>query len=274
MLRRTSPIAMRSTVLTTAALGLLIAGSAAQDTKPTPAVRNVLAPTGTLRVGLYVGNPSSLVRELIAGQGAGVGFELGRELARWLDVPFEPVIHPNNGAVLAGLRAGKVDVVFTNATPARAAEIDFTQPYLEAEAGYLAGPRSRIATQSDVDKPGIRIGVMEGSTSSTTLPELLKNASMVRVPTVDRVVEMLSSGNLDAFATNKSILFEMSDGLPGWRVLEGRYGVEQLALGIPKGREEGLDYVRRFIAAAVSSGLVKGAVERAGFRGGSVKNGP
>ena len=177
-----------------------------------------------------------LCDEPVAGQATGIGFELGRELARWLDVPFEPVIYQNNGAVLEGLRAGKVDVVFTNATPARSKEIDFTQPYLEVEAGYLVPPRSPMAALADVDKAGVRVGVMEGSTSSATLPQLLKDASVVRVPNLERVVEMLSRGDLDAFATNKSILFELSDGLPGSRVLDGSYGIEQLALGIPKGR--------------------------------------
>jgi polar amino acid transport system substrate-binding protein len=196
-----------------------------------------------------------------------VGFDLGREFARWLDVPFEPVVFPNNGAVLEGLRAGKVDVVFTNATPARAKEIDFTQPYLEVEAGYLVRPGSSMASLADIDKPGVRVGVMDGSTSSTTLPGLLKNASVVRVPSIDSVIKMLSSRDLDAFATNKSILFEISDTLPGSRVLSGRYGVEQLALGIPKGRDIGLPYARSFVTAAVSSGLVKSAVERAGLRG-------
>lgn len=263
---------MRSTLLTAAILGLLIAGGAAQEAKPTPEVRTALAPTGTLRVGLYLGNPSSLVREPVAGQATGIGFELGRELARWLDVPFEPVIHQNNGAVLEGLRSGKVDVVFTNATPARWKEIDFTQPYLEVEAGYLVPPRSAVAALADVDKAGVRVGVMEGSTSSTTLPQLLKDASVVRVPNLERVVEMLARGDLDAFATNKSILFELADGLPGSRVLDGRYGIEQLALGIPKGRTAGLDYARRFVATVVSNGLVKSAVERAGFRGGAVSS--
>ena len=262
---------MRSTLLTTAIFGLLIVGGAAQEMKPAPEVRRALAPTGTLRVGLYLGNPSSLVQEPAAGQGKGVGFELGRELARWLDVPFEPVIHQNNGAVLEALRSGKVDVVFTNATPARSKEIDFTQPCVEVEAGYLVAPRSPIATLADIDKPGVRVGVMEGSTSSTLLPELLRTASVVKVPTIDRVVEMLSSGGLDAFATNKSILFEISGRLRGSRVLDGRYGVEQLALGIPKGRERGLEYARRFVAAAISNGLVKGAMDRAGFRGGTVR---
>ena len=53
-------------------------------------------------------------------------------------------------------------MVFTNATPARAKEIDFTQAYIEAEAGYLVPRNSSIATVSEIDKGGIRVGVMEG----------------------------------------------------------------------------------------------------------------
>ena len=63
---------------------------------------------------------------------------------------------------------------------------------------------------------------MEGSTSATTLPTVLKNASVVRLPTIESVVEGLSARTLDAFATNKSILFEVSDSLPGSTVLTGR----------------------------------------------------
>jgi polar amino acid transport system substrate-binding protein len=252
-------------------LGLLICRGVSQDLKPTADTRRVLAPTGTLRVGLYVGNPGSLVKEPPTDQARGVGFELGREFARWLGVPFEPVVYPNNGAMLEGIRSGRLDVLFTNATPARAKEIDFTQPYIEVEAGFLVPKGSRIAKFEDVDASGVRVGVMDGSTSAVALPALLKNASVVPVPTIDGVREGLSAGTLDAFATNKSILFEVSDSLPGATVLAGRYGVEQLALGIPKGRDAGLPYARGFVAEAVNGGLVKAAMERAGLRGGTVK---
>jgi polar amino acid transport system substrate-binding protein len=241
----------------------------ADTTAPSAEIRALLAPARALRVGLYTGNPSSLLLSS-SGHETGVGLELGRELARRLDVPFEPVVYPNNGAVLDGLRAGKIDVVFTNATAARAKEIDFTQPYLEVEAGYLVARQSALATIGEVDKAGVRVGVMEGSTTSTTLPGILPHASIVRVPTIDKVKEMLAVGTLDAFATNKSILFELTDALPGSKVLAGRYNVERLALGIPKGRDAGLPYVRSFVSAAVSSGLVKSAVERAGLRGAIV----
>jgi polar amino acid transport system substrate-binding protein len=263
---------MRATLWLAAGMcGLFALRGVAQESIPTPEIQRVLAPTGRLRVGLYLGNPSSLLKDPASGQEAGVGFELGKELARRLGVAFEPVVYPNNGAVLDGMRAGSVDVLFTNATPARAEDVDFTQPYLEVEAGYLVRQGSPVRTIADIDKPGVRVGVMEGSTSSVALPRLLKDASVVRVPTVAAVVEMLSSGQLDAFATNKSILFEMSDSLRGSSVLDGRYAVEQLALGLPKGRAAGLPFVRSFVAQAVSSGLVKAAVERAGFRGGNIK---
>lgn len=265
---------MRATMCLAGLLGLLIVRGAAQETKPAPEVRKILAPSGKLRVGLYLGNPSSFLKDPATGQATGVGYELGKELARWLDVPFEEAIYPNNGAVLEGMRAGKVDVLFTNATPARAKEVDFTQPYLEVEAGYLVPAGSPVATIADVDKAGVRVGVMEGSTSSATLPGLLKNASVVRVPTVDAVIQMLSARQLDAFATNKSILFEMSDSLRGSSVLEGRYGVEQLSLGLPKGRDAALPYVRAFVSTAVSSGLVKSAVQRSGLRGGNISTQP
>lgn len=259
--------------LTIGILGVLICRGVSQELEPTLEARKVLAPTGKLRVGLYAGNPASLVKAPASDEAKGVGFELGREFARWLGLPFEPVIYPNNGAVIEGVRSGNVDVVFTNATAARAKEIDFTQPYIEVDAGFLVPQGSPITAFSDVDRLGIRVGVMEGSTSATALPAVLKHASVIPVPTIESVVEALAAGKLDVFATNKSILFEVSDALPGSTVLAGRYGIEQLALGIPKGRAPGLSYARSFVATAISDGLVKAAMTRAGLRGGIVKTG-
>jgi hypothetical protein len=40
---------------------------------------------------------------------------------------------------------------------------------------------------------------------------------------------MLAEHKIDVYATNKANLFEMSDALPGSRVLDGRWGLENLA---------------------------------------------
>ena len=82
-----------------------------------------------------------------------------------------------------------------------------------------------------------------------------------------RAIEMFERRELDLFATNKPTLFAMSDQMPGARVLEGRWGVEHIALAIPKGREGAMEYLRRFVEEAQTSGLLAEAAERAGLRG-------
>ena len=233
-------------------------------------VVRLLTPTGKLRVGLYLGSPLSLIEDPAPGERNGVGFELGRELARRLGVTYDPVVYKQNGEVISALKAGDVDVLFTNATPARAKDIDFVQPYLEMDAGYLLAPRCAIAHIDDVDKTGVRVVVVEGSTSVTKLPALLKNATVVRTPNLAGGVELLATGQAEVFATNKTILFELAEKLPGAKVLDGRYGVEQIAMGIQKGKEPALAYARTFIAAVIADGLIEAAAARARVRGANV----
>ena len=82
-----------------------------------------------------------------------------------------------------------------------------------------------------------------------------------------QAIELLKSGELDGFSTNKAILFEMSDRISGTRVLDGHWGLEHIALAIPPGREAGMAYLREFLSAAKSSDLVMRAAARAGLRG-------
>lgn len=245
----------------------LCAGCASTATAPSAEVRRVLAPTGKLRVGVYQGSPTSIVGDPASAEAKGVGFDLGRELARRAGVPFEPVVYPKNADLLAAVKAGAVDMSFTNATPARMKDMDFSPPVLQVEQGYLVPRGSAIAEVSDVDRPGIRVGVSEGSTSEATLSREFKNAALVRTPTLKTAVEMLAAGKLDAFATNKTILHEMSDELPGSKVLDGRWGLENFGIAIPKGRETAMAHVSRFAEDAKAEGLLARAVERAGLRG-------
>lgn len=83
---------------------------------------------------------------------------------------------------------------------------------------------SAIRTIADVDKAGIRVGVTQGSTSQRTLPKVLTGASIVSAPNLKAAAQMMANRKLDAFATNKAILFEMADGMPGARILAGRWG--------------------------------------------------
>jgi polar amino acid transport system substrate-binding protein len=253
--------------LSAAVLGLLLTACTGMHTAPTPDVRQALAPSGKLRVGVYPGSPFSMIRDPVSGATKGVTVEVGRALAMRLGVPYEPVEYPRIAEVLDALKAGQVDLTLANATPARAKDFDWTPPLLLIELGYLVLPGSPVSTLADVDRPGIRVGVTQGGTSNSTLARELKNAKVVPAPTLKSAIEMLSQRRIDAYATNKANLFEMSDRLPGSRVLDGQWGLERLSIAIPKGRDQGMAYVRKFVEDIKSEGLVARAAERAGLRG-------
>ena len=211
-----------------------------------------------------------MIVESKTGRKIGIAHDLGRELALQLGVPFEVVEFRRVAEVLDALKVGAVDFTFTNATAVRAKDVDFTAPMLQLELGYIVMPGSKIAAISDVDQPGNRIGVSEGSSSQGTLSRQFKNAAIVPAPSLKAAREMLSQGKLDAFATNKAVLFELTDELPGSRILEGRWGLENMAIAVPKGRERGMATLRAFAERVKANGRLQSIVEKTGLRG-SVK---
>jgi polar amino acid transport system substrate-binding protein len=229
--------------------------------------KEILAPKGKLRVGVYYGSPTSMVRDPKTNEVHGLSFDLGQELAKRLNVPFEQVTYQRISDVLEGMKAGDVDFTVSNSTPARAASVTFSQTVLTIELGYLVTAASPITAIADIQKPGIRIGVTKNSTSQGTIPKLLPNAVIVPAENYKRGIEMLEHGEIDTYATNKPTLFEMSDQMPGSRILEGRWGEEHLAVAIPKDHASALEYIKSFVKDVQASRLVEKSAEQAGLRG-------
>jgi polar amino acid transport system substrate-binding protein len=78
---------------------------------------------------------------------------------------------------------------------------------------------------------------------------------------------MLAKNEIEAFATNKGILFELADSVPNTRILAGRWGEENMAIAIPKGRGEGLAFVQKFSQRVKADGTLAAFVQRSGLRG-------
>ncbi|WP_315831562.1 transporter substrate-binding domain-containing protein [Bradyrhizobium prioriisuperbiae] len=256
------PMRRQAVALVVAALAVSSGAALAADVDPA----KILAPGGRLRAALYPGTPTSILTDN-PSEPRGVGYEIGRELARRLQVAYEPVVFAKNAEVLEAVKTGAVDVAFTNATAARARDMDFAPPYLIIELGYLLPPGSAIKDLGELDAVGRRIGVTTGSTSDATLSRDLKHAEIVRAMTLKDGVTLLASRQVDAFATNKASLFEMADQLPGARVLDGHWGLERHAIAIPKGRDAALVFLGNFTVEIQTSGLVKAAIARAGLKG-------
>ncbi len=106
-----------------------------------------------------------------SGETHGLGVDLGRELAKRLGVRFRAESRFQRIAeVIEAMKTADVDLTVSNATPARAAHVAFSQTLISIELGYLVPAASPIAAIPDLDRAGLRIGVTKGSTSQTTLP--------------------------------------------------------------------------------------------------------
>ena len=245
----------------------LLAGCGALPPAVDPAVKNALAPTGALRVGVYPGSPTSMVQDPKSGENVGVALDLGHALAARLGVPVQLVRFERVAQVVDAVKSGQVDMTFTNATAARARDVDFTEPMLSLELGYIVANASTITRASDVDQPGVKVGVTQGSSSQATLGRLYKQASLLPASSVAHAQDLLRQGQVQAYATNKAILHEMLPALPGFKILEGRWGEEHMAIAVPKGREAGKAFLQQFAQDARASGLLKTIIGKSGLQG-------
>src|SRR5262245_40787411 len=147
------------------------------------------APTGTLRAALNLSNIVLVQKDERTGEPKGITPELARELAKRLNVPLELVEFSAAGKVTDALKSGVWDLAFLAIEPARAAEIDFSAPYVLIEGTYMVSQDSPLKAIADVDRPGVRIAVGKGSAYDLFLTRTIKNATIVRAASGDLAIE-------------------------------------------------------------------------------------
>jgi polar amino acid transport system substrate-binding protein len=216
-----------------------------------------LAPTGTLRASINLGN-------IVLAQGTpenpgGITPELARELARRLGVPVALSCFDGAGKAFEAMKAGKVDLVFLAIEPVRAAEIEFTAPYVIIEGVYMVPKDSALQTPADVDQPGIRIGVNKASAYDLFLSRSLKNATLVRS---EEGAALFIREKLEAAGGVKQALQQFAKGRNDVRLLPERFMEIRQAMGTAKGRLAGAAYLRGFIEELKANGFVADALRR------------
>ncbi|PYO29530.1 MAG: ABC transporter substrate-binding protein, partial [Candidatus Rokuibacteriota bacterium] len=98
----------------------------------------------------------------------------------------------------------------------------------------------------------------------------LKRAQLVSTQGTDAAFDLLVTGKVDALAGLQQGLLGLAEKLPGSRIVEGRFMSVQQSIGVPKGRDTALAYLRRVVEDAKASGLIARAIEKTGARGVSV----
>ncbi len=232
-------------------------------------VLSELAPHGKLRVGLLLSNPVLVNKNKDPNGGwTGVSIDIGRELARRLEVPYEAVGHQEVADLANSFGQGTWDVGFLAFAPARLTIMDFARHYMDVENTYLVPAGSKIQKLEDVDQTGVRIGVPAKGGPDLYLTTKIEQADLIRgAGGDDTVVELLSKGGVDVFAENRHLLTTAQKRLPGSRVLKDNFYEVPQSLGVPKGTTAGIAYCREFLEELKSSGFIQQAIDRHGIVG-------
>jgi polar amino acid transport system substrate-binding protein len=225
-----------------------------------------MAPTGKLRVAFPM-NALTAPKNATTGELGGLTADLGRELARLLGVPYEPVEFATPGKFIEVAGGDVWDITLLSPDPARAKVADWTTPMFELDYTYLVPPNSKITTSAEVDRAGVRVGAVKGDSQELVATRILKNAEMVRFEGWPATMEALRDGNVDAVAGNRVTTPTNAKQLPGSRLLDDRFAKQELVLYVPKGRPAALAYVQDFVKQSIASGLVKQIIDRSGRPG-------
>ena len=223
------------------------------------AITEDLAPTGTLRASINLGNP-------VLAQGTptaptGVTVDMARELGARLGMPVELVCFDAARKSFEAMTTGQADICFLAVEPARAAEVAFTAPYVVIEGVFVVPQDSPITKTADVDRAGVRIGVNSGSAYDLFLSRTLQHATVVRG---DDGVDLFRSEGLEVAAGIRQPMTEFVNTHPGIRLIEGPFMEIQQAMGTTRTRKpDTVKFLRAFVEELKASGFVADALRRA-----------
>jgi polar amino acid transport system substrate-binding protein len=237
---------------------------------PLAEVRKEIAPAESIRAALNFGNPVLATKQTPDGAAGGIAVELVRELGARLGLPVQLVSYDSAAAMADDARTGGWDVAFLAADPAREETIVFTPPYLELEATYLVAAGSRFQTLGDVDADGVRIAARPRSAYDLFLRRSLARAELVYPEGEETDLGLLTSGRVDALAGLRHVLVDNAADVPGLRLLDGRFAAMQQAIGVPRGRDATVAFLREFVEDVKASGLVARAIEASRAQGVAV----
>ena len=238
---------------------------------PPAALVRALAPEGMLRASINLGNPILAHRDAHTGEAAGVSVDLARALGRELNLDAGLILVDRAAQSVDVVRRGQADVGFFAVDPARGEGLRFTAPYVLIEGSYLVLQDAPPQASAEVDRPGNRVAVGEGSAYDLFLSRELRGARVERVAGAPAVLEALKAGQVEVAAGIRQVLEAWARADSSLRVLPGRFMVIEQAMGLPAGRgDAAAQALAGFVERMKASGFVAQALARHGVEGASV----
>ena len=219
-----------------------------------------LAPTGTLRASINLGNP--VLAQGTPEQPSGITVDLAREVGRRLGVPVELICFDAARKSFEALTSGAADLGFMAIEPKRAEQVAFTAAYVVIEGVYVVPTDSEVRAVTDVDRAGVRIGVKEGSAYDLYLTRTLEHAEPVRGAEGTAV---FAEQGLEAGAGIRQPVTAYVESHEGVRLIDEAFMQIQQAVATTKDRSpETVAFLAETVEELKASGFVRESLDRAG----------
>src|ERR1019366_6137806 len=162
------------------------------------------------------------------------------------------------------------DLAFMPQDAERGKKVDFGQAYYFISSTYLVPAGSKIQSIDEINRPGVRTVAISNTTTARSARRTAPHATVEEVPSVDRMTAMAAAGQGDAFALSHDSFAGLLPKLPGARVLPGHFQQTGIAVAVPKNRPAALTIASDLLEGAKTSGLVRRALDAAGFKDAEV----
>ena len=202
--------------------------------------------SGTLRVGVLLDAAPWGFKDA-DGNDAGLDIELAKMMAKDLNAELEvvPLTGPSR---IPSLLADKVDVLIAaaGATPERAQQVMFSQPYAAVSLGVFGGKGEKIDSVDGL--AGKQIAVAKGSTLDTWLTDNAPQATIVRFEDTPSASSAFLAGQAEYFAENSAIALKVADDNPGKNVsIAYQIRVSPAHVAVKQGEQNLLNWINTFL---------------------------
>jgi polar amino acid transport system substrate-binding protein len=226
--------------------------------RPSHAALRQLAPSGKMvRIGVVITNKAIAwpYGSILVGPAIDISCRLAVKLR--LPIEFHAYIQGN---YLAGFRTREYDIGFSFDPTLAPSDVAVANPDIGVENTYWVPVDSPFQSVSDVDSPGVIIGVPGGSSPDSYLTRHLQFATLVRYVDVGTALNALKAGQVAAVAGARGAGVTFPD--PAYRVLPDDIFLALLGPFVAVNNEAGVCYLSDYIEASKKSGLIQQAITR------------
>lgn len=152
--------------------------------------------------------------------------------------------------------------------PQRKEKIQFATPYLQSDIYAITTRTSRIVREwSDIDKPGVMVGVQAGTFMEPVMRERLRYANLVPIQLPQTREREIIAGRVDVFMTDYPYGSALLENVDWAKMLAppNNFHVLPYAHAIKQGDAEWLNTINAFVSRAKRDGRLDAAATRHGL---------